>query len=77
MGVEATAREATLPHPGNERQPMTRRTRPVSWIKAALKAFAAFPASAQERDAPVERRALTFVYTAGITMPSAGEYRRP
>jgi len=26
---------------------MTRRTRPVSWIKAALKAFAAFPAEAQ------------------------------
>ena len=26
---------------------MTRRTRPVSWIKAALKAFTAFPASAQ------------------------------
>lgn len=26
---------------------MTRRTRPVSWVKAALKAFAAFPAEAQ------------------------------
>jgi phage-related protein len=26
---------------------MTRRTRPVSWIQAALKAFTAFPAAAQ------------------------------
>jgi phage-related protein len=47
MGIEAMAREGANSHQGNERQPMTRRTRPVSWIQAALKAFAAFPAEAQ------------------------------